>query len=73
MNSARINVGDAVTWGSGSPRAAVVGFTSKQDDMDNVVDYASVELSADLKSPCGRVWPTGKRIDIPTQELRRLS
>lgn len=68
-----IFLGEEVTWGSGTPRGRVVSTFDQQDEMDNVVTYASLKLTADLRSPCGRVWSVGKVVVVPMAELRRLS
>lgn len=59
-------VGDLVTWGSGDIRGAVMdGYNSHRDEHE-------VELVRDYKSPCGRIWPAGKRVTMPALELRHL-
>ncbi len=68
-----IFLGDEVTWGSGAPRGRVVSTFDGQDDMDNVVTYASLKLTSDIRSPCGKVWSVGKVVTVPLAELRRLS
>ena len=47
-----ITIGEIVTWGSGAPRAEVVLMSQIDGD-------ASLVLSQDLKSPCGRVFIKG--------------
>ncbi len=60
-----IAIGEIVTWGSGAPRAEVVLLGTPTGD-------ASLVLSQDLKSPCGRVFLKGMRLTMPINELRRL-
>ena len=64
-------VGALVTWGSGSPRARVV--------VPRVVDpdwgpCAVVALTHEIAVPgCGKVFPKGKRSNVPLDELRGIS
>ena len=60
-----ITIGEIVTWGSGAPRAEVVLMSQIDGD-------ASLVLSQDLKSPCGRVFIKGMRLTMPIGDLRRL-
>lgn len=61
-----ITIGQAVTWGSGQPRAEVV-------DLPRNGSEVSLVLSMDLKSPCGRVFPKGTRLTMAYYDLRTLA
>ncbi len=63
LNEFFANAGTEVTWGSGAPRAVIVA------QLDGI---SRVRMLAELKSPCGRVWPVGHEVDIPTEELREV-
>lgn len=57
--------GEEVTWGSGDIRAEVLGET---DEEGRVL----LALTRDYASPCGKVWPSGEKVSVPLEELRRL-
>ena len=59
-------VGMTVTWESGDIRATVVNVGDASLE-------ALVELAADYKSPCGRVFPKGLRVNMPVSVLRTLN
>jgi len=65
MNN-NIAIGEIVTWGSGAPRAEVVLISQLDGD-------ASLVLSQDLRSPCGRTFLKGMRLTMPITDLRRLA
>ena len=54
---------DQVTWGTGAPLAK---FLSEEGDM------ATVALTKDVKTPCGRTFATGLTVKVPVSELRFL-